>query len=157
MLAYECATATQRTLFPGRTCQGSKHSCSASTPDFFRTTGPQIASFVRLRLGASSAEVRVNADRYHVRSPHDVIGSYEFEQRGAKGRASSYPSPSISPGKRSTRRRRTEANGSAIDKTHARLSSVRVRIVSVRALSNARVSAVSYVAVKLPCNLYQAS
>lgn len=46
---------------------------------------------------------------------------------------------------------------SVIDKTHARLSSVRVRIVSVRALSKERVRAVSYVAVKLPRVLYQAN
>lgn len=51
----------------------------------------------------------------------------------------------------------TVADVSIIDKTHARLSSVRVRIVSVRALSKARVRAVSYVAVKLPRVLYQAS
>ncbi len=37
----------------------------------------------------------------------------------------------------------TAADASVIDKTHARLSSLRVRIVSVRALSNARVRAVS--------------
>src|SRR5712672_1070130 len=52
---------------------------------------------------------------------------------------------------------RTVADESVIDKTHARLSSLRVRIVSVRALSKARVRAVSYVAVKLPRILYQAS
>lgn len=51
----------------------------------------------------------------------------------------------------------TVADVSVIDKTHARLSSLRVRIVSVRALSKARVRAVSYVAVKLPRVLYQAS
>jgi hypothetical protein len=46
---------------------------------------------------------------------------------------------------------------SVIDKTHARQSSVRVRIVSVRALSKDRVRAVSYVAVKFPRVLYQAN
>jgi hypothetical protein len=51
----------------------------------------------------------------------------------------------------------TVADVSVIDKTHARLSSLRVRIVSVRALSKARVRAVSYVAVNLPRVLYQAS
>jgi hypothetical protein len=51
----------------------------------------------------------------------------------------------------------TEAVGSIIPSTHALLSSVRVRIVSVRPLANIRVSAVSYEAVKNPCVLYQAS
>lgn len=51
----------------------------------------------------------------------------------------------------------TVADVSVIDKTHVRLSSLRVRIVSVRALSKARVRAVSYVAVKPPRVLYQAS
>ena len=53
--------------------------------------------------------------------------------------------------------RHTVAVLSVIDKTHARQSSVRVRIVSVRALSKDRVRAVSYVAVKIPRVLYQAN
>jgi len=53
--------------------------------------------------------------------------------------------------------RHTVVDLSVIDKTHARLSSVRVRIVSVRALSKERVRAVSYVAVRFPRVLYQAN
>ena len=40
--------------------------------------------------------------------------------------------------------RHTVVDLSVIDKTHARLSSVRVRIVSVRALSNERVSSLHF-------------
>lgn len=66
----------------------------------------------------------------------------------------------ISSGQTEVRRKdgeHTVVDVSVIDKTHARLSPLRVRIVSVRALSKARVRAVSYVAVKLPRVLYQTS
>jgi hypothetical protein len=52
---------------------------------------------------------------------------------------------------------RTEASRSTMLNTQARLSAVKVRIVSVRPCANIRVKAVSYVAVNSPRVLYQAS
>lgn len=52
---------------------------------------------------------------------------------------------------------RTEMDGLAIERTHARASAVRVRIVSVRPCLKSRVSAVSYVAVNEPRVRYHAS
>lgn len=75
----------------------------------------------------------------------------ESESRGDLDRLSGHPEVRRKIGEP------TVADVSVIDKTHARLSSLRVRIVSVRALSKARVRAVSYVAVKHPRVLYQAS
>lgn len=57
----------------------------------------------------------------------------------------------------SKRRRRTDADGSSIASTHARLSAVSERIVSVRPFWKSRASAVSYVAVKQRRVRYHAS